>query len=97
MVPVSRIDAILQAEDIEGLLELGAPKDEYSHEAARITSELGALMPGDATEDRITAVVANVWARSFNLSEEDLDKRCPALRRVAQQIVASRLESARHT
>ncbi len=90
MIPLSTIDAILRAEDVEGLLELGAPKDEYSHEAARITSELDALIPGDATEDRIATVVANVWAKSFGLSEEDLDKRCPALRRVARQIMASR-------
>lgn len=89
MVSVSAVDNALRAEDVEGLLELGAPNDEYSHEAKTIASKLDELTPGAASEDSITAVIANIWAKSFELSDEDLDKRYTALRRVARQILAS--------
>lgn len=89
MVPVSIIDNALRTEDVEGLLELGAPKDEYSHEAKTIASELAELTPGTESEDGIAAVIAKVWAKSFELSDEDLDKRYAALRRVARQILSA--------
>jgi hypothetical protein len=89
MIPISIIDNALRAEDVEGLLELGAPNDEYSHEAKTIASELEQLTPGTESEDGIAAVIAKVWAKSFELSDEDLDKRYSALRRVARQILAS--------
>ncbi len=92
MVPATVIDNALRSEDVEGLLELGAPSDEYSHEAKTIASALEELTPGAASEDGIAAVVAKVWARSFDLSDEDLDKRYAALRRVARQILAFYLE-----
>ena len=93
MVSVSTIDAILTAEDIEGLLDLGAPKDEYSHEAARIKSGLEALKPSSETEDQVSALVVNVWANAFNLSDGELEKRYPALRRVARQILEKSRDS----
>jgi hypothetical protein len=37
------IESILQQEDIEGLLNLGAPRDEYSFEAKEIAAELHAV------------------------------------------------------
>ena len=89
MLPVSIIDNALRADDVEGLLELGAPNDEYFHEAKTIASELEQLTPGTESEDGIAAVIAKVWAKSFELSDEDLDKRYSALRRVARQILAS--------
>ncbi len=89
MVSVSTIDAILQAEDIEGLLELGAPRDEYSHEALAIEAGLEAFRPSDATEDRVFALVASVWANAFDLVDQDIDKRSSAFRRVARQILES--------
>lgn len=89
MFPVSIIDNALRAEDVEGLLELGAPNDEYSHEAKTIASELQELTPGTESEDDIAAVIAKVWAKSFELSNEDIDKRHTALRRIARQILSS--------
>jgi hypothetical protein len=95
MFPVSVIDNALRAEDVEGLLELGAPNDEYSHEAKTIASELDELTLDAASEDSVAAVIAKVWAKSFELSDEDLDKRCAALLRVARQILASHSEHRR--
>jgi hypothetical protein len=87
-VPISIIEDALRAEDVEGLLELGAPKDEYSHEARRISLELDSSVPGRGSEEQILVIIANVWGNSFDLSEEDLDKRHTALRRVAGRILA---------
>lgn len=95
MVPVSVIDDALRAEDVEGLLELGAPRDEYSHEAKTIASELDELTTGAASEENIAGVIAKVWAKSFELSDEDLDKRYTALHRVARQILAFYWEHTR--
>jgi len=86
-IEVSVIEDALRAEDVEGLLELGAPRDEYSHEAEKIASELHAFAPSDATEDRVADVIANVWANSFELSQADIEKRQTALHRVARQIL----------
>jgi hypothetical protein len=46
----------LQAEDIEGLLSLGAPKDEYSPEAAELKRALERL-GHRVTEDQAAAIV----------------------------------------
>ena len=94
MTATSAIAAILQTEDIEGLIELGAPADEYSDEAARIGSRLNALA-GEINEDQVLGIISTVWEQSFGLSSHDIKQRTPALRRVAGEIVGSRLQSAR--
>jgi hypothetical protein len=40
MISVSAVREVLRSEDIEGLLELGAPRDEYADEARRVISAL---------------------------------------------------------
>jgi hypothetical protein len=92
MIPTATIDAILQKEDVEGLLNLGAPKDEYSREAAEIHAALEAIDENDVTSDGVAAVVMNVWERSFGpFSPDDLQKRSPVLQQVVQYILDSRI------
>jgi hypothetical protein len=91
---VSIVEAILQAEDIEGLLQLGAPHDEYFHEAELIDSQIDALSPDQATESHLGVIVCEIWRESFNLSSEEMEKRLPALQRVARQIRETCLQSA---
>lgn len=90
---VSLIDDILQAEDIEGLLDLGSPRDEYLHEAELIHSGLQAFGPNHLTQPHLRALIADVWKRSFNLSSEEIEKRLPAFERVARQIRQACLQS----
>jgi hypothetical protein len=91
IIPTATIDAILRKEDIEGLLNLGAPKDEYSHEAADIHAALEAIEENDAISDQIAAVVMTVWEHSFGpFSPDDIQKRSPVLRQVVQRILDSR-------
>ena len=93
MIPSATIDAILQKEDIEGLLNLGAPKDEYSHEAAEIHAALEAIDENGATPDQVATVVMTVWERSFGpFSPDDIEKRSPVLKQVVRRILDSRIQ-----
>lgn len=87
MIGIIQIDALLQQEDIEGLLALGAPRDEYIFEAKSIAAEL--VDPENrSTEDQIYEVIKKVWNRKFGPFESaDLEKRSMAFRRVAQMII----------
>lgn len=85
-IALSAIDTILVQEDIEGLIEAGAPSDEYQDEAAQIAVSLGMLEPENFSEENILAIVSLVWLKSFDLSEADMALRLPALRRVTQAI-----------
>lgn len=83
------IESILRQEDIEGLLNLGAPQDEYSSEAADMATALGAI-PESATEEQVSRIVMSVWEQAFGpFSDEDIEKRRPVLRRVVQNILRS--------
>jgi len=92
MIPTSTIDSILQEEDIEGLLNLGAPKDEYSREAEEIKAALEAIDENDANFDQVAPLIMTIWERSFGpFSPDDIQKRSPVLRQVVQRILNSRL------
>jgi len=86
-ITVSRIDNILVREDIEGFIEAGAPADEYQDEAAQIAAAITMVTVEKFNEDTILAIVSLVWMKSFELSEEDMALRLPALRRVTQTII----------
>ena len=82
------VQETLNTEDIEGLLELGAPGDEHSHEAKSIMSALAGLHQNELTEDELASVVRTVWIRSFGpFSDVDIEKRSPAFRQVAHRLL----------
>ena len=80
------IDLILQAEDIEGLIESGAPSDEYHSEVQDIIQALEKLNSSEFTQENILAIVSAIWLRNFNLQEEELKKRESALIRITRKI-----------
>lgn len=81
------IDSALRHEDIEGLIDAGAPADEYTSEAERIAIAVGSLAPEKITEDNVLAIISLAWMQNFNLGEEEMRLRVPALRRVVQRIL----------
>lgn len=84
----SRLEQILNAEDPEGLLALGAPPDEYRGEAEKIAAALRQWQRGTPGEPDIIAVLEAVWSDSFGpLSQEEMDKRSLAFRRIGQRIL----------
>ena len=91
ILSVSTVDAILRDEDIEGLLALGAPVDEYSGEAAAIRSGLEQLREDQLTEAHVSALVMDIWDSSFGpFSAEDIRKRQPILRHLVYRVLDQR-------
>ena len=81
------VHEVLEAEDIEGLLELGAPSDEYFQEAQWISQALKSLA-GRVSEEDLVAIFKNVWNRSFGpLTERELNKRTPAFQQASSLIL----------
>jgi hypothetical protein len=89
----AQIKAALDSEDIEGLLAIGCPPDEYDSEATLIDSRIAALrrLGGEPLgESETERIVAEVWNEMFGpFSDEDLQKRQPAFRSVARKIVGT--------
>lgn len=83
----SKIKHILRDEDIEGLIETGAPEDEYDSEASIIAMEIASLGRDQATLPNFTAIIAAIWAKAFNLDGEGIGKRIAAFQRVASKLL----------
>lgn len=91
------VQQVLNREDIEGLLSLGAPHDEYEGEAEKVAQAIQHMLLNTGelhlSSDRVAGALREVWARAFGpYSEEDLAKREAAFRRAATQIIRA-LES----
>jgi hypothetical protein len=82
---------LLQPEDIEGLISMGAPGDEYDSEAQMITDRIEvakALSPnGRISRQHVFGIVVNVWREMFGLSEDGLQLRSEAFQDIALRIV----------
>jgi hypothetical protein len=89
IVSYSNIETILRIEDVEGLIESGAPDNEYNSEAKCIVDVLKRLQPEDITEENIVTVISTVWEKMFHLDKKDISKRLPAFRNVAKGIFSS--------
>ncbi len=79
---------ILHEEDIEGLIALGAPDDEYDDEAAQIAEAISKLDVAVRTQNNIAAIIALAWARSFDHSPEAIKLRSAAFTHAAERISA---------
>lgn len=84
---LSSVHEILRTEDVEGFIALGAPDDEYASEAREIAAAIDNLSPNERTVEGVAAIIALVWAKSFDLAADELEKRIPAIRQVAQQLM----------
>ncbi len=94
-VSVAAVDAILRAEDMEGLLAVGAPEDEYSDEAREIQFALEQLGDDQLTSERVSTAVMHVWENSFGpFSAEDVQKRQPVLQELVNRILDERVTRA---
>ena len=82
------VHAVLKTEDIEGLLKLGAPGDEYSSEARHISDAVNHLATAPI-EEELVGIFREVWVRSFGpFSEEQLDRRSSAFRHASREILS---------
>lgn len=85
-ISLEAIKLALQREDVEGLIELGAPTDEYNSEALAVSSALQAMPAQESDQSSLAAIIAVVWAESFGLTEQEIKLRMPAFLRIANQL-----------
>jgi hypothetical protein len=86
------IKAALDAEDIEGLLELKCPLDEYDGEAPLIESELAKAKDfgkKHIRQEQLEGIIARVWNDRFGpFADKELSQRAQALASVARKLGA---------
>lgn len=87
------IKAALDSEDIEGLLALDCPRDEYDGEASLIESGIAKVTDFGKTKagaKQIEELIARVWNDQFGpFDDEELMRRQPAFASVAKKLTAS--------
>lgn len=92
----AQIQQVLNDEDIEGLLHVGAPSDEYESEARMIAKAITQASEPELAEERLTAVIRSTWAEMFGpFSEEQLRRREAAFLRVARRVMAEHWQTYR--
>jgi hypothetical protein len=96
MTPWSRfreIKAALDREDIEGLLALDCPRDEYDGEASLIESGVAKVTSfgkNSVDAEEIEARVREVWNSQFGpFNPDELERRRSAFASVARMIVGA--------
>ena len=77
---------ILREEDIEGLIALGAPQDEYIHEAEELFTLLSQTSQNYSDVADVYLAIVPIWQKSFNLSDADMTLRRPDLEKLATRI-----------
>jgi cell division ATPase FtsA len=86
---LDQTNELLRKEDIEGLLSMGAPDDEYGPEAQMIVNRVGEAeshVPGHKiTKEEIEAIIYAVWREMFGLSEDQLRQRRRSFQSVVEQ------------
>jgi hypothetical protein len=80
---MKEIKNILLIEDIDGLIELGAPVDEYDDEANDIYDAMN-----ENGSENLLEKIYSIWATSFALDEEELEKRKLALGKIHRLILS---------
>lgn len=84
------ISELLRHQDIEGLISIGAPVDEYQAEAEMICNRVGEAEQelSRLTTDQVLSIVEEIWKEMFDLSDEQLAKRHDAFQRVAIRLAS---------
>ena len=85
MIFFEKINTAFIEEDLEGLIEDGAPLDEYSSEAQSVAEALAKIPMEKITMSVVAATIALVWAKNFDISAAETEQRLPACQRVAEK------------
>jgi hypothetical protein len=89
MIFFEKINAAFIEEDLEGLIEEGAPLDEYSSEAQSVAEALAKIPDEKLTASVVAATIAFVWAKNFDISAAEMEQRLPACQRLAEKLLTS--------
>jgi hypothetical protein len=91
MTRLDLVGELLRHEDIEGLLSMGAPDDEYESEAEmiadRIDEEEAKAVNHMLTRQDVESIIASVWGQIFGLDAERAGYRQHAFTAIAARLV----------
>ncbi|MFZ0320175.1 MAG: hypothetical protein WAL56_13715 [Candidatus Sulfotelmatobacter sp.] len=94
MITQEIVQRALNAEDLEGLLQVGAPPDEYESEAQMIAKAVAHTNEAELTEDHLADLIRDVWIEMFGpFSQEEIDRRGGGFRSVAQRVFSGRAQA----
>jgi hypothetical protein len=84
------ISELLLREDVEGLISMGAPVDEYKSEARMISDRLAEAEQKTwrLTREQVLSIVQGVWREMFDLSDEQLTQRRDAFEQITSHLAA---------
>ena len=83
---LASIQELVRAADPEKHLADGAPADEYEPEEQAIFTALKHMSTAELLAAEILKPIETIWSKAFNLSEEALAERRPALLSLAKEI-----------
>lgn len=81
-----QIKNILREADAEGLIQLGTPQDEYDRLAKDIAAGLLAHGQRMIDPDIMRSMISKIWARNFNLNDNDIMLRRDDIMRITTEI-----------
>jgi hypothetical protein len=80
------IQELVATADIEGFIADGAPADEYESEADELHAAITHFAIADVTAERLVPIIEPIWRTSFQLDDDALAERRPAILGLAEQI-----------
>ena len=86
------VEDLLREHDIEGIIQIGAPKDEYDTEAQMIAQRIQDVESRHgrkANQQEVVEIIRGVWAEMFSLGEPELTKRADPFETIAAHLTAS--------
>jgi hypothetical protein len=86
-VDYDALDELFRMQDIEGLIALGTPDDEYEPEVEKIFATLEALPREEATVPRLVEVFEGVYKQMFGWSDADMRRRRPHFEEIATKMM----------
>jgi hypothetical protein len=86
-VDYAAISELFRQHDVDGLISLGAPDDEYEPEVELIVAALDDLSREQASVTAIADIFAAVWTQMLGGSEERMQKRRPEFDEIAEKVM----------
>ena len=87
-VDYDALDELFLIQDIEGLIALGVPDNEYEPEVEKIFAALEALPREEATVPKLVEVFEGVYKQMFGWSDEDMRRRRPHFEEIAMKVMS---------
>jgi len=86
-ISLNYINNLLIKYDIEGLIEAGAPDDEYSNEASQIYQGLDELTQENYNYEGVLSLISLIWVKNFELDTKDFEQRLTYIKNLVNDLI----------